>query len=159
VQGHYGFTINTAVGANALRVVATDGFGQQSSAALTVTRVVDSHNPDLLPQVGSTFSYGYLYLRQAGSSPGSAGMVYERLDFALVALVKVDENLGPDGRLTETLTLDYGAVLERLAQVGADGTIKITTPPGSWGQVTNVNSPNMPSTPASPTTTPTTTAG
>ncbi len=52
--GHYQFTLSAAVGANALRVVASDGFGQQSSAALTVTRVVDTQPPTIVIQTPST---------------------------------------------------------------------------------------------------------
>jgi hypothetical protein len=55
--GHYQFTITVAVGTDPLRVVATDGFGQQASAGLDVTRVVDNTPPTIAihtPKAGLT---------------------------------------------------------------------------------------------------------
>jgi hypothetical protein len=52
--GHYTFTIDAAAGANELRVVAADGFGQQATASLTVTRTVDTVPPAIVMQSPAT---------------------------------------------------------------------------------------------------------
>jgi hypothetical protein len=92
-QGRYAFTISTAVGANALHVVATDGFGQQSSASLTITRIVDTTPPTIAiqsPAAGSTANHNITVSGRVTDDLTGVATLQEQVDSGPFQAVAVD---------------------------------------------------------------------
>jgi hypothetical protein len=91
--GHYQLTINLAVGANALRVVASDGFGQQASARLTVTRVVDTTPPTIAiqtPTAGLTTNANVLVSGMVTDDVSGVASLQEQVDSGPFQAVAID---------------------------------------------------------------------
>ncbi len=92
-QGHYAFTISAAVGSNALRVVATDGFGQQSSVSLTIIRIVDTTPPTITiqsPAAGSTANNNITVSGQVTDDLTGVAILQEQIDSGPFQTVAVD---------------------------------------------------------------------
>ena len=103
-SGHYQFTIDAAVGANPLRVVATDGFGQESSAALTVTRIVDTAPPAIViqsPVAGLTTNANVVVSGMVTDDLTGVAMLQEQVDSGPFQTVAVD----PGDRFTFATSL------------------------------------------------------
>jgi hypothetical protein len=93
--GHYQFTINAAVGSNPLQVVASDGFGQHASAALDVTRAVDSQPPALMiatPTAGLTTNANVLVSGQVTDDRSGVAALQEQIDSGAFQPVAFDSS-------------------------------------------------------------------
>jgi hypothetical protein len=92
-SGHYSFTINAAVGTNPLRVVATDGFGQQATASLQVTRIVDTTPPTIViqsPATGSTANDNISVSGRVTDDLTGAASLQEQIDSGPFQTIAVD---------------------------------------------------------------------
>jgi hypothetical protein len=92
-SGHYTFTIDAAVGANPLRVVATDGFGQRASAALTVLRTVDDTPPTIAmqsPAMGTTANDNFTVSGRVTDDLTGVASLQEQIDSGPLQAVPVD---------------------------------------------------------------------
>ncbi len=90
--GHYQFTFSAAVGANDLHVVSSDGFGQQSSAALTVTRIVDTQPPTIViqsPSAGATLNNNITVSGRVTDDLTGVATLQERVDSGVFQAVAV----------------------------------------------------------------------
>jgi hypothetical protein len=106
-SGHYQFTAPLAVGANPLRVTARDGFGQQASAALTVTRIVDTMPPTITiqsPAAGSTANDNISVSGRVTDDLTGVASLQEQVDSGPFQVVPVDA--AGNFRFATTLPLD-----------------------------------------------------
>jgi hypothetical protein len=105
--GHYEFAFDAAVGASPLRVVATDGFGQQATASVQVTRIVDTTPPAIVlqsPTTGSTANDNITVSGRVTDGLTGVATLQAQIDSGPFEAVTVDP--ADDFRFATTLALD-----------------------------------------------------
>jgi len=113
------------------------GAGKVTFNPFSITRKIDKASPTFFQMAcsGTAFQSVSLIFRKSGGG-NTAGLVYLRFDFKLVAVKTISWSHNDEGP-EETITLEYGGLQVRYAQQKADGSLM---PPvaGGWNRVNNV---------------------
>ena len=136
-------------------VEQTLNIGSQSSGAgagkitfnpFSITRKIDCASPIFYQMAcsGQAFQQVGLALRKSSGGSQTAGVIYLRFDFKLVA-VKTISWAHDDESPKETVTFEYGGLIVRYTQQNPDGSFQPIVM-GGWNRVKNNadSTPNVP---------------